>query len=139
MQFNVPQKCYEFKPNTELLKTCVNALKRTHFNMLFLMKLLFGFCLDFLLPKNLDNIGNLEITKKNYGNTVVSTRKVAERLTWMLCNSYRQVHSCQLSQNLRDVPKGSRKPALAHGIALIVPKKKITAGVATPQRKLLDY
>ena len=22
----VPQKCYEFKPNTELLKTCVNAM-----------------------------------------------------------------------------------------------------------------
>ena len=22
VQFNVPQKCYEFKPNTELLKTC---------------------------------------------------------------------------------------------------------------------
>ena len=26
VQFNVPQKCYEFKPNTELLKTCVNAM-----------------------------------------------------------------------------------------------------------------
>ena len=25
-QFNVPQKCYEFKPNTELLETCVNAM-----------------------------------------------------------------------------------------------------------------
>ena len=25
--------------------------------MFFLMKLLFGFCLDFLLPKNLDNTG----------------------------------------------------------------------------------
>ena len=25
MQFNVPKKCYEFKPNTEL-KTCVNAM-----------------------------------------------------------------------------------------------------------------
>ena len=38
--------------------------------MLFLMKLLFGFCLDFLLPKKLDNTGsNLEITKKKYGNT----------------------------------------------------------------------
>ena len=39
--------------------------------MLFLMKLLFGFCLDFLLPKILDNtgeqFGNLP---KNYGNTV---------------------------------------------------------------------
>ena len=57
MQFNVPQKCYEFKQNTELLKTCVNAMKRTHFRMLFLMKLLFGFCLDFLLPKFLDNTG----------------------------------------------------------------------------------
>ena len=22
VQFNIPQKCYEFKPNTELLKTC---------------------------------------------------------------------------------------------------------------------
>ena len=33
--------------------------------MLFLMKLLFGFGLDRLLPKNLDNTGeNLEITKK---------------------------------------------------------------------------
>ena len=53
VQFNVPQKCYEFKPNTELLKTYINAM--THFNMLFLMKLLFGFCLDFLLPKKLDN------------------------------------------------------------------------------------
>ena len=26
VQFNVPQKCYEFKPNTELLKTCVYAM-----------------------------------------------------------------------------------------------------------------
>ena len=26
VQFNVPQKCYEFKPNPELLKTCVNAM-----------------------------------------------------------------------------------------------------------------
>ena len=26
VQFNVPQKCYEFKPNTELLKTCVSAM-----------------------------------------------------------------------------------------------------------------
>ena len=25
VQFNVPQKCYKFKPNTELLKTYVNA------------------------------------------------------------------------------------------------------------------
>ena len=29
VQFNVPKKCYEFKPNTELLKTCVNAMN-TH-------------------------------------------------------------------------------------------------------------
>ena len=27
VQFNVPQKCYEFKPKTELLRTCVNAMK----------------------------------------------------------------------------------------------------------------
>ena len=33
----------------EVLKTCVNAMKRTHFSMLFLMKLLF--------PKFLDNTG----------------------------------------------------------------------------------
>ena len=26
VQFNVPQKCYEFKTNTELLKTRVNAM-----------------------------------------------------------------------------------------------------------------
>ena len=26
VQFNVPHKCYEFKPNTELLETCVNAM-----------------------------------------------------------------------------------------------------------------
>ena len=26
VQFNVPQKCYELKPNPELLKTCVNAM-----------------------------------------------------------------------------------------------------------------
>ena len=26
VQFNVPQKRYELKPNTELLKTCVNAM-----------------------------------------------------------------------------------------------------------------
>ena len=26
VQFNVPQKCYEFKPNTQLLQTCVNAM-----------------------------------------------------------------------------------------------------------------
>ena len=32
--------------------------------MLFLMKLLFGFCLDFLLPKFLDNTG-IQITKSN--------------------------------------------------------------------------
>ena len=56
MQFNVPQKCYEFKPNTELLKMC-KCYEMKHFSMLFLMKLLFGFCLDFLLPKNLDNTG----------------------------------------------------------------------------------
>ena len=48
-------KSYEFKQNTDLLKTCVNAMK--NFSMLFLMKLLFGFCLDFLLSKNLDNTG----------------------------------------------------------------------------------
>ena len=41
VQFNVPKKCYEFK--------------QTHFSMLFLMKLLFGFCLDFLLPKFSDS------------------------------------------------------------------------------------
>ena len=29
VQINVPQKCYEFKPNPELLKTCVNAMN-TH-------------------------------------------------------------------------------------------------------------
>ena len=34
--------------------------------MLFLMKLLFGFCLDFLLPKKIwiTQASNLEITKK---------------------------------------------------------------------------
>ena len=26
VHFNVPKKCYEFKPNAELLKTCVNAM-----------------------------------------------------------------------------------------------------------------
>ena len=26
VQFIIPQKFYEFKPNTELLKTCVNAM-----------------------------------------------------------------------------------------------------------------
>ena len=26
VQFNVPQKCYEFKMNTELLETCVNTM-----------------------------------------------------------------------------------------------------------------
>ena len=26
VQFNVPQECYELKLNTELLKTCVNAM-----------------------------------------------------------------------------------------------------------------
>ena len=26
VQLNVPQKCYEFKPNTELLETCVNDM-----------------------------------------------------------------------------------------------------------------
>ena len=26
VQFNVPQKCYEFIPDTELLKNCVNAM-----------------------------------------------------------------------------------------------------------------
>ena len=41
VQFNVAQKCYEFKPNTELVKTCVNAMNTL--SMLFLMKLLFGF------------------------------------------------------------------------------------------------
>ena len=43
VQFNVPQNCYEFK----------------------LMKLLFGFCLNFLLPKFwITQASNLEITKK---------------------------------------------------------------------------
>ena len=31
MQFNVPQKCYEFKPNPELLKTCVNAMNTLYY------------------------------------------------------------------------------------------------------------
>ena len=26
VQFNVPQKCYKLKPNTELLRTCVNVM-----------------------------------------------------------------------------------------------------------------
>ena len=52
VRFNVPHKCYEFEPNTELLKSCVNAM-----NTLFLMKLLFAYCLDFLLPEKLDNTG----------------------------------------------------------------------------------
>ena len=46
VQFNVPQKYYEFKPNTELLKTCVNAM-----NILWYVishEILFGYCLDFI-------------------------------------------------------------------------------------------
>ena len=41
--------------------------------MFFLMKLLFGFCLDFCCQKIwITQASNLEITKKNYGNTVTS-------------------------------------------------------------------
>ena len=42
----------------------------------YLMKLLFGFCSDFLLPKNLDNTGeNLEITKKSMATMCISLLK----------------------------------------------------------------
>ena len=37
----------------------------THFSVLFLMKLLFGFCLDFLFPKILDNRREWKLPKKN--------------------------------------------------------------------------
>ena len=56
--------------------------------MLFLMKLLFGFCLDFLLPKIwITQASNLEITKKNmatldnYGNTAHVTCGVEVELS----------------------------------------------------------
>ena len=40
--------------------------------MLFLMKLLFGFCLDFCCQKIwITQASNLEITKKNYGNMLL--------------------------------------------------------------------
>ena len=47
--------------------------------MLFLMKLLFRFCLDFCLPKNLDNTGEqFGNYQKKYGNTalMLETRKL---------------------------------------------------------------
>ena len=28
LQFNVPQKCYEFKPRTDLIKRCKNAISQ---------------------------------------------------------------------------------------------------------------
>ena len=39
--------------------------------MLFLMKLLFGFCLDFFFGQNfwITQASTLEVTKKNNGNT----------------------------------------------------------------------
>ena len=54
VQFYVPQKCCQFKPNTELLKTCK---RYEHTLVCYFSCLLFGFCLDFLLPKILDNTG----------------------------------------------------------------------------------
>ena len=45
VQFNVPQKCNEFKPNTEVLKTCVNAMN-THEYVIsheIVVWILFGF------------------------------------------------------------------------------------------------
>ena len=30
LQFNVPQKCYEFKPSTDLIKRCKNAISRSN-------------------------------------------------------------------------------------------------------------
>ena len=72
-QFNGPQKCYEFKPNTELLKTCVNAMKLTHFSLLYLMKLLSVLFLDFCLPKKwITQASNLEITKKIMATLYIS-------------------------------------------------------------------
>ena len=45
MQFNVPNKCYEFKPNTDLFKMC--KCYEMNIILLFLMKC----CLDFVCQK----------------------------------------------------------------------------------------
>ena len=50
VQFIVSQKCYEFKLNTELLKTCVNAMN-THYYVItheIVVWIMFGF---FVAPK----------------------------------------------------------------------------------------
>ena len=55
VQFNVPQKCYEFKPNPELLKTCVNAMNTLEYVISheIVVWILFGF----FVPKFLANTG----------------------------------------------------------------------------------
>ena len=55
VQFNVPKKCYEFKPNTELLKTYVNAMNTLEYvtSHEIVVRILYGF----LLPNFLENIG----------------------------------------------------------------------------------
>ena len=55
MQFNFPKKCYEFKPNTELLKTCVKCYENTLKYVIY--EIVVWICLDFLLPNFLDNTG----------------------------------------------------------------------------------
>ena len=69
VQFNVPQKCYEFKLNTELLKTCVNAMNTLQYVISheIVVWILFGF----FIAKNLDNTGEeFGNYQKKYGNTV---------------------------------------------------------------------
>ena len=66
VQFSVPQKCYEFKPNNELLKTCINAMNTLSHEIVVWI------CLAFLLPKTLDNTGKwFGNYQKNYGNTAI--------------------------------------------------------------------
>ena len=71
VQLNFPQKCHEFKPNTELLKTC-KCYEHT-----LVSYFSWNCCLDFVWIFCFQKIwitqaSNLEITKKNYGNTVLS-------------------------------------------------------------------
>ena len=59
-QFNVPKKCYEFKLNTELLKTCVNAMNTLYYVISHEIVVWIFCCQKVWITQ----ASNLEITKK---------------------------------------------------------------------------
>ena len=74
VQFNVPQKCYEFKPNTELLKTSVNAMNTLYYVISHEIVVWIFCCQKIWITQ----VSNLEITPKNYGNTEQAMQKLSK-------------------------------------------------------------